>query len=305
MSLFFIFLDGVGVGTPGPMNPLSNPGLRSFSFFTGYEGVDSSCKELITEKILYKRLDANLAMEGLPQSGTGQTALFTGINAAKVIGKHFGPYPHSALKPILAEHSLFRKTQEIGKRPFFLNAYPELFFKKSESLNRWSCTTLMTRTAGIELNTITEVKRGEAVTAEIVQSAWKKTLKLNVPEIEPEEASDRALNMLERYDLILFEYYLTDKAGHSMQKDLAERVLHVLDRFLFKVVSDINRSHTLVITSDHGNIENLDVKTHTRNPVPLFVKGDISPFLKATSITDVTPSIIEVLGRQTKQFNSL
>ena len=296
MSLLLIFLDGVGVGPAGPMNPLSHPGLRSFSLFTGCEGVDSTSKEVINQEFLYKRLDANLSVEGLPQSGTGQTALFTGINASKVIGKHFGPYPHSALKPLLAEHSLFKKIQGKGKNPFFLNAYPDLFFKKSESLNRWSCTTLMTRSAGVPLNTITEVNKGEAITAEIVQSVWKNTLKLNVPEIEPEEASDRALNMLERYDLVLFEYYLTDKAGHSRQREMADRVLHILDRFLFKIVSEIKKCDTLVITSDHGNIENMDVKTHTRNPVPLFVKGDVSPFLNATSITDITPSIAEVLG---------
>lgn len=291
MALLFVFVDGIGIDSMGSDNPLSSSHLRSFSEFTSCEGLHSGCPERLEERMLFKYLDANLDVEGLPQSGTGQTALFTGINASKVLGKHFGPYPHTQLKPLLSEKSLFKKVQATGKKPFFLNAYPELFFKKSESRNRWSCTTLMSRAAGIPLNSINEVQRGEAVTAEIVQTVWRNQLNQDVPEIEPEEASERALRSLEKYDLVLYEYYLTDKAGHSREWDLAERVLEILDRFLMKIVSDMDESDTLLITSDHGNCEDLTIKTHTRNPVPLFVKGECSFFKDAASIMDITPAI--------------
>jgi len=298
MAILFLFLDGVGIGPKGDMNPLSNTGLRSFSYFTNCEGLHSGCDEQLCENHLFKRVDANLNMEGYPQSGTGQTTLFTGINASEFIGKHFGPYPHSALKPLLTDESLFRKIIERGKNPFFLNAYPDLFFEKSESRNRWSCTTLMTRGAGIPLNRVEDVIKGRAVTAEIIQNVWREQLHPEVPEIEPEEASERALNKLHEYDLVLFEYYLTDKAGHSRDRALAERILRPLDRFLIKIISDLKESDTLIITSDHGNIENMDVKTHTRNPVPLFVKGQCSFFKDVNSIAEITPSILNLVDSQ-------
>jgi len=120
---------------------------------------------------------------------------------------------------------------------------------------------------------------------------------LDVPKITPEDAAQRALNSLMDFDLVLYEYYLTDKAGHEMDSEKANKVLGVLDRFLMEIIENMKDGDTLVISSDHGNIEDLSTKTHTRNPVPLFVKGNISSFKKATSIMDVTPGIIETLKR--------
>lgn len=296
MSVLFVFIDGVGVGNKTSYNPLAVNDLTSFSYFTNCEGLYSGCKEHIEKNRFYSPVDANLGVDGLPQSGTGQTSLFSGVNASKKIGKHFGPYPHSKIKVLLKEESLFHSVLAKGKNPHFLNAYPEIFFKKSEKRNRWSCTTLMTKSAGIRLNKIEDVLEERSVTAEIVQSAWRNLLNLNVPEIKPEDASERALKALDKYDLVLYEYYLTDKAGHAQDREKADEVLGVLNRFLMEIIKNLDHNDTLVICSDHGNIEDLSVKTHTRNPVPLFVKGNIKPFLKAESILDVTPSILDVLS---------
>lgn len=295
MAVFFIFVDGIGVGAKTEFNPLAVSGLKSFSFFTGKDGLHDGCEERVEESILFKKLDANLEVEGLPQSGTGQTALFTGQNASKVVGRHFGPFPHSKIKPLLKKKSLFHSIIEKGKSPHFLNAYPDIFFEKSEKRNRWSCSTLMVRSAGVRLNRLEDVLKGKAVTAEIVQSAWRNQLNLNVPEIEPEEASERVLQGLQTYHLVLYEYYLTDKAGHEQDRKMADKVLKNLDRFIIEILNHIDEKDTLVLCSDHGNLEDLSVKTHTRNPVPLFVKGNIEPFRSAKSILDVKPGILEVL----------
>lgn len=295
MSVFFIFIDGIGVGENSTENPLSNRFLKSFSRFTGENGFHSGCKNVCSSRWLYRSIDANLGVEGYPQSGTGQTSLFTGINASKVIGKHFGPYPHTRIKPFLKDQSLFKKVMDIGCKPHFLNGYPDLFFEKSEKRNRWSCTTLMARSAGLKLNGIEEVKAGKAVTAEIVQSAWRDVLQLTVPEIEPETASDRALEALKEYDLVLYEYYLTDKAGHEKNHKMAGTVLQNLDRFMERILCSMDSNDTFVLTSDHGNLEDLSVKTHTRNPVPLMVSGETRFFRDAASILDVTPAILETL----------
>tara|TARA_R100001143_G_scaffold63593_1_gene73098 strand:+ start:12331 stop:13230 length:900 start_codon:yes stop_codon:yes gene_type:complete len=297
MALCFLFIDGIGIGERSSSNPLSNSDLKSFSYFTGSNGFDSLCEERMEEKTLFKKIDANLDVEGLPQSGTGQTTLFTGENASKVIGKHFGPYPHSGIKPLLKEKSLFHKAIELGKNPHFINAYPDIFFKKSTKRDRWSCTTLMTKSAGLRLNRLKDVIEGNAITAEITQSVWRSRLNLDVPEIKPEEASGRVLQSLEKHDLVLYEYYLTDKAGHEQSREMADQVLSVLDQFIWGIMQGLSREDTLVITSDHGNLEDLTVKTHTRNPVPLFVMGQAHDFQSVRSIQDVTPAILDVMRR--------
>jgi hypothetical protein len=301
MSVFFLFIDGIGVGKKGHVNPLASERWKGFSIFTDCEGIHSGCKERETESVLFKKLDANLGVEGLPQSGTGQVTLFSGENAAKLIGKHFGPYPYSTTKPILEEGSLFHKVMDLGKKPHFLNAYPDVFFRKSARRNRWTSTTLMAKSAGLTLNTIEEIKNGKAITAELTQIAWRKMLGLDVPKITPEDASQRVLESLTRYDLVMYEYYLTDKAGHEMDENKAERVLTDLNRFISGILKKLHDKDTIVITSDHGNLEDLSIKTHTRNPVPLLVKGDVKPFRECKSIMDVTPAIIRLLGTECKK----
>lgn len=301
MAVLFVFIDGVGVGRKSEHNPLSDSALKAFSFFTESDGLHDECEELREGAKLFIKIDANLGVDGLPQSGTGQASLFSGENASKIAGKHFGPFPYSSTKVLLKERSLFHKVIEEGYKPHFLNAYPDIFFKKSEKRDRWTCTTLMAKSAGIRLNGIEDIIKKRALTAEIVQSSWKRMLNLKVPEITPEEASGRALKQLNRFDLVLYEYYLTDKAGHEMNRNKAVEILTNLDRFLMGIVQHLNSNDTLVITSDHGNLEDLTVKTHTRNPVPLFVLGDTEPFVEAESILDITPSIIDVLKRGEKR----
>jgi 2,3-bisphosphoglycerate-independent phosphoglycerate mutase len=300
MALLFVFIDGIGVGDHSENNPLSSSDLKSFSWFTGSNGFHNKLDEVIAGDKLYKTIDANLGVPGLPQSGTGQAALLSGENAPELAGRHFGPFPHSRNKDLLKQRSLFHQAIRLGFNPHFLNAYPEIFFKKSEKRSRWTCTTLMSKSAGLKLNSLDDVLEDRAITAEITQKAWREMLHLDVPEITPEQAARRALESLKFYDLSLFEYYLTDKAGHEMDPVKANRVLGVLDDFLFHILQNLNSDDTLVITSDHGNLEDISIKTHTRNPVPLFVKGDTESFRICRSIMDITPAILETLQRGRK-----
>lgn len=295
MAVIFIFIDGVGLGEDADLNPFSVNRYKSFEALTG--GLFNNKAEIISEEgHLYKPIDANLEVEGLPQSGTGQTALFTGRNAAKEIGKHFGPFPHSGIKPFLKKESVFHGVKEKGKKPYFLNAYPPIFFEHAKRRNRWSCTTLMTKSAGVKLNSTDDVLNESALTAEIVQNAWREKLNIDIPKITPTDAANRLLNVVPDYDLVLYEYYLTDKAGHNQNQEDAERVLKPLDEFLLQIIKKKRSSDTLVITSDHGNLEDLSTKTHTRNKVPLFVLGDNSKeFVGVKSLMDIKENMLKVL----------
>lgn len=293
MAVIFIFIDGVGIGKQSEANPFHTNRYESFEILSGGNYFDPEYSVNKKDQ-LFKAIDANLEVEGLPQSGTGQTTLFTGVNASKEIGKHFGPFPHSGIKPLLKEKSIFHSVIDSGKKPYFMNAYPPIFFEHAKKRNRWSCTTLMTKSAGLRLNSTEDILQEKALTAEIVQNAWREKLEINIPKIDVTEAARRLLNVTSEYDLILYEYYLTDKAGHNKNHEDAERVLKPLDEFLMKIIRDKKEKDTLVITSDHGNLEDLSVKTHTRNQVPLFVLGNgIKHFNEVESLVDVKDGILK------------
>lgn len=295
MSVIFIFIDGVGIGESSSENPFFTDSYESFQILSG-ENFSKNGEPIISSKQVYKAIDANLEIEGLPQSGTGQTTLFTGENASKVIGKHFGPYPHSGIKYLLQEQSIFHAVKEAGKKPYFMNAYPPVFFELSERRNRWSCTTLMTKSAEMKLNSIEEIRNEKALTAEIVQNAWRERLEIDIPKITAVNAAERLLQVVPSYDLLLYEYYLTDKAGHTKELESAQKVLKTLDEFLLHIIKNKRSEDILVITSDHGNLEDLSVKTHTRNDVPLFVLGEgVEAFAEIDSLVGIKEGILKYI----------
>lgn len=294
MSVFFLFVDGIGIAPSSDHNPFSLLDLPAFSFLTG-KGLLENSPDINTKNQLYKSIDANLGVEGLPQSGTGQASLFCGFNASKKIGKHFGPYPHSQTKKELQTQSIFSDLISKGKQPHFINAYPQKFFDVAEKRNRWTSTTLMTLGAGLPINTLQDVLADQAITAEIKQDYWKKRLGLDIPEINEKQAAKRIIQKAKTHDFILYEYYLTDKAGHEQKINQAEEALNRLDSFLMGILEEIDiQTHTMVLTSDHGNLEDLSVKTHTRNPVPLIAYGAKAyQFSTVTSLTDIKKAVLD------------
>ncbi|MEX0747746.1 MAG: peptidase, partial [Rhodothermales bacterium] len=109
MHILFLFIDGVGLGVDDPsVNPFAALEFRALERLAGDQRWLRDVKPIREEEMVFVPLDANLGLAGLPQSGTGQATLFTGINCAQIAGRHYGPYPHSKTKPIIAEKNLFR-----------------------------------------------------------------------------------------------------------------------------------------------------------------------------------------------------
>ena len=302
MKVIFVFVDGIGFGEENESNPFYDFNLSFFNEITDGRGLTKKFNEIKSDHLVHLKIDATMGVSGLPQSGTGQTALFTGVNAAYIVGRHFGPYPHSKLKPHLSENSLFKDSISRGFKPHFINAYPDLFFEKAEKKQRWTCTTLMTKKAGLELNTVSDVQQKRAITAEITQNVWREKLKVNVPEVTPESAAGRLVKATRNYDLILYEYYLTDKAGHSKDPEAAKSVLIKLDRFLYHIFKNKPDDTVMILSSDHGNLENISIKTHTLNPVPWIVSGPGAKIADdVTSIMDVKSAILKLLENKSSK----
>jgi bisphosphoglycerate-independent phosphoglycerate mutase (AlkP superfamily) len=127
----------------------------------------------------------------------------------------------------------------------------------------------------------------------------------DVRECPPEVAGRNLARLAADHDFTLYEHFITDRIGHHRDRKLSWNLTreHVplLTRFVRAVLeaADLSRQ-TVVITSDHGNIEDAATRSHTINPVATLAFGPASEHISARvrSLPDVTPAIVEVLGAQ-------
>ena len=299
MNVLFVFLDGVGLGPGGEDNPFSTLSLPAFERLAGGQRWTSSAAPLRRGRHVFAPLDATLGVEGLPQSGTGQATLFTGEDAVHLHGRHFGPYPPTAVRPVVAERSVFaRLAARVGpERLAFANAYPDRFFEAVEARGRWTVTTLAASSAGVRLRRAADLARGQALPADLTGETWARRVDPgHVPTTEA-EAARRLAALAAAHAFTLSEYFLTDKAGHSRDPARAAAVLSSLDRFFGALLDHLADDALLVVTSDHGNVEDLGTKSHTRHPVPLVAWGrGADAFAPARSLLDVTPAVVDALA---------
>jgi bisphosphoglycerate-independent phosphoglycerate mutase (AlkP superfamily) len=102
------------------------------------------------------------------------------------------------------------------------------------------------------------------------------------------------------YDYTLFEFFETDRAGHSGDMKQAIAILGKLDAFLGTLFSlAVEMAMLVVLTSDHGNIESLSQYGHTYNPVPFISVGEGAEALRrnVSNLVEVTPQILRVLNQ--------
>jgi 2,3-bisphosphoglycerate-independent phosphoglycerate mutase len=321
MRCFLLFVDGLGLApAPDPdHNPLLRARLPNFHHLTGGRPLVQTSLPFPGPALVVPT-DAALGVPGLPQSATGQTAILTGVNAPAHIGRHLNGYPSPRLRALLAEHSLLKQATGRGFRATFLNAYAPIFFDWIEAgmpdqmpglgplvtqkRQRWrpSASTLANMAAGLPFRGFPELLAGQAVYHDITRFTVRERGYDQVPEISPAEAGRHAAAAMAEHDLVFFEPFLTDVAGHSQEMEWAVGVLELLDGFLGGLLAHLEPDVLLLIVSDHGNIEDLSVKTHTDNPVPtiLYCPGDPAAAGRAaariSSLLDITPTLLAALA---------
>ncbi len=276
VHVLMLFLDGVGIGRDDPgVNPLVAARLPALRSLLNGSIPTLRNRHLDGDRATVVPVDATMGVPGLPQSGTGQTALFAGVNGPRLAGKHFGPYPYSSLRPIIAEKNIFRTLLSAGKHPYFANAFPQRFFDYFEHhRSRLTVTTFSCLSSDLPLLREHDLREGRGLSADITGEGWKDLGYPDMPVIEPGEAGRRLATLASEFDFVLFEYWKTDHAGHSQSRTEAALVLERFDAMLAGLLAHIDWKSTLVvITSDHGNIEDLNTRGHTRNPVPAVLFG--------------------------------
>jgi 2,3-bisphosphoglycerate-independent phosphoglycerate mutase len=292
MSVLLFFIDGLGIGSRGPHNPLD--GLVDAAPLAVFQDEDAP---VIFDGILVAT-DACLGVPGRPQSASGQTTILTGINAPAQIGYHKQGFPNTTLLEIIREHSIFRQLDEQQIKPIaFANAYTELFFNNRP---RWiSATTAAVEAAKLPFRTVTDLKNGRAVFMDFTNElliARGEDVRLQTPD----EAAGVLATVVRENRFTLYEYFITDKMGHAQDREAARLVIQKLAAMVRSVLGKLDLEKTTVIlTSDHGNIEDLSTRNHTLNSVPTIVWGphreDVARSIR--SLADITPAILEVLTK--------
>lgn len=337
-GVFLFFIDGVGLGR---RDPAANPFMRArLPHLTHLLGGRPFLAESFPPPgappapggphTWLAAVDPALGVRGLPQSATGQTTILTGVNAARAIGRHLNGWPSPRLRALLYQHSLFKQVLAQGHSAAFLNAYRPEFFawlaagrpeagggargaagagapslpgaRRALQRYRPSATTVAVLAAGLPFRTLQDLERGEAVYHDITGQMLADAGYAVAP-VAPAEAGRRAAAALDRYDFVLFEHFLTDLAGHSQDMAQAVALLERVDAFLGGLLAALDPArHLLILISDHGNIEDLSVRTHTMNPVPgiCWGRGAAAAAARLRDLTGVAPAVLAALAGGTE-----
>jgi len=296
-SVLLFFIDGLGIGTRGPFNPLDNLNdaapLAVFQNETPLPFLDG----------VVVPTDPRLGVEGRPQSASGQTTILTGVNAPLQLGYHKQGFPNKPLLEIINAHSVFRQLREAGAGPItFANAYTDGFFTERP---RWiSATTAAVEAAGLTFRTVADLKSDSAVFMDFTNRILIER-GVDVSERTEEEAAVVLARIATENRFTLYEYFITDKVGHEQDMSKAKTILTSLARFIRELLVrlDLERT-TVILTSDHGNIEDLSSRNHTLHAVPTIIWGSQREQIAARiqTLADITPAIVELLAT-TKQKN--
>lgn len=297
--VLFIFVDGLGIGAD---DRATNPVVAARTpFLDRLLGRKLAAIPDPVERngALVIPTDATLGVEGLPQSATGQTALLTGVNAPQAVGRHITAYPTKGLREILAGHNIFKQVRDAGGQVALANAYtPEYFDAVENGRLRHGAITFSALSAGVRLRTLDDLREGRAVFHDLV-NARPRSWGYEVPEIASAQAGRNLAGIAAEHHLTLFEFFLTDLAAHGRVSQTPVAVVELLDALLQGAIETAGADSGLVImTSDHGNLEDSRAETHTRNPVPTMVIGSGRHEVgdRIRSITDITPAVVDWLA---------
>jgi 2,3-bisphosphoglycerate-independent phosphoglycerate mutase len=294
MSVLLIFVDGLGIGTRGPHNPLHLLGEEATPL-AAFEDEEPT----LPSGGLLARTDARLGVEGRPQSASGQTTILTGINAPALLGKHKQGFPNERMRELLREHSLFLQLKKAGIGPnSFANAYAPRFFAARP---RWvAATTVAVEAAGLPFKTIEDLRAGRAVYHDFT-NRFIAALGEDLPVRAPEDAARILAGVVVENRFTLYEHFIADAAGHEQNEEFALRVLRELACFVRETLSRLDlESTTVILTSDHGNVEDLSTRNHTLNLVPTLAwgPGRVQVQTRVRSLADITPAILELLTQE-------
>lgn len=297
MRLLFIFLDGIGLGENDPKtNPFARARMPNLNDLLEGRSLRKDAAPFHGQRASLLAVDPAVGVGGLPQSATGQAILMTGINIPAELGYHYGPKPNPAVAAYLKEATLFSRFAKEGRKAALLNAYPPRYFDGIDSGKRlYSSIPLSVINAGLPLFRHDDLFAGRALSADFTGEGWRTMLGFHeAPVMDAPEAGRKLAALAREYDFALFEYWASDYAGHRQEMDSAIRLMETFDGVLGGLVETWDDG-LILVTSDHGNMEDLSTRRHTDANVPALVIGNKTAREEFTrelkALTDIAPAI--------------
>jgi len=238
---------------------------------------------------------------GRPQSATGQAAILTGRNVPAEIGEHYGPRPNPAVRAILNEDNVFTRVVRAGGTAALIDAYPPGFHRAIARGKRLpSSIQQAVLAAGLRLFTEDDVYAGTAMSSDWTGEGWRNYLGYtDTPLYSRAEAGVRLAELARQHDFSMFSHWFTDEVGHRGPFGRGVEVLELFDGVMASLLDAWDDSAGLiVITSDHGNMEDLSNRHHTENDVPTVVIGQARHVFAdgLRDLTGITPGVLRVLN---------
>jgi hypothetical protein len=277
MRVLFIFLDGIGLGENDPeTNPFARAKMPNLNNLLEGRSLLKGAAPFHGERATLLGVDPAVGVNGLPQSATGQAMLMTGINIPAELGYHYGPKPNPEVAAYLKEATLFARLTKEGKRAALLNAYPPRYFHGIDSGKRlYSSIPLSVVNAGLPLFRHDDFFAGRALSADFTGEGWRTMLGfIDSPVLAPAQAGRKLGALAKEYDFALFEYWASDYAGHKQEMENAIRLMETFDGVLGGLTETWDADGLILVTSDHGNMEDLSTRRHTDADVPALVIGN-------------------------------
>ena len=302
--ILLIFLDGIGLGqndpTTNPFAAATTPTLDALA--NGHRWLRDTGYQ-ISERAVFVPTDPRMDMPGKPQSASGQAAILTGKNVPALIGEHYGPRPNPPIRQILTEDNFFKQVTRRGKRAALLEGYPPRFHEAINSGKRLrSSYQEALFAAGLPLFGEDLIYSGDALAVDWVGEGWRKELGYtDTPIYEPRAAGIKMVEIARRYDFAFFAHWVTDVIGHRGSVADGARNLEIFDGVMSGVLDVWDDSEGLIIiTSDHGNMEDMSHTKHTENDVPTVVigAGKEEFAMGVKTLADISPQMATYLFTQ-------
>ena len=137
------------------------------------------------------------------------------------------------------------------------------------------------------------------------------------PEMKTPEITDKILENLTNYDVVIANFANADMVGHTGDFRACIKAVEVVDEAIGRLLEAIlNSGGAMLITADHGNIEykrspisGEKLTEHSINPVPLYLVGEKFRLAEPATeeeiierkkevrgvLTDVAPTLLELL----------
>ena len=122
------------------------------------------------------------------------------------------------------------------------------------------------------------------------------------PSMSAVEITDKLLEEIDKYNLVILNYANGDMVGHTGNLDATIEALETLDNCLERLYNKVmDLKGTLVVTADHGNSDymldddNNVITSHSMSKVP-FIITNKKYKLKSGRLSDIAPTLLYILG---------